>query len=90
MSDDKTTLEELIEALSRERDELRVQLQLAKQEMRDKWEPLEDKWGSVESRMRSLGDVTSDAGKEVLAASKVLLDEIGDAYKDIWKEIRRS
>lgn len=90
MTDDKTTLEELIEALSRERDELRVQLQLAKQELRDKWEPLEDKWGSLETRMRSLGDVTGEAGKEVLAASKVLLDEIGDAYKDIWKEIRRS
>ena len=89
MSEEKNTLEELVEGLSRERDELRVKLQLAKQEIRDQWEPLEDKWGSLETRMRSLGDATSEASKDVIAASKLLLDEIGDAYKDIWKEIRR-
>ncbi|MDH3588407.1 MAG: hypothetical protein OEQ74_03265 [Gammaproteobacteria bacterium] len=89
MSEEKNTLEELVEGLSRERDELRVKLQLAKQEIRDQWEPLEDKWSSLETRMRSLGDATSEAGKDVIAASRLLLDEIGDAYKEIWKEIRR-
>lgn len=89
MNDAKTTLEELVATLSRERDELRVQMQLAKQELRDKWEPLEDKWGSLEARLRSLGDVSTEAGKEVATASKALLNEIGEAYKDIWKEIRR-
>jgi len=77
-----------MEGLSRERDELRVKLELAKLEMRDQWEPLEDKWESLESKLRSVGDTTSDAGKDVLAASKLLLSEIGDAYKDIWKQIK--
>ncbi len=89
MNEDKDKLEELVEALSRERDELRVKLQLAKQEVRDQWEPLEKKWGSLEARMRSIGGATSEAGKDVVAASKVLLQEIGDAYKQIWKEIKR-
>ncbi|NND59247.1 MAG: hypothetical protein HKN49_03185 [Gammaproteobacteria bacterium] len=89
MTEDKDKLEELAQKLHQERDELRVKLQLAKQEIRDMFEPVEDKWEKLELRMRSLGGATSEAGKDVAAASKLLLEEIGDAYKDIWKEIRR-
>ncbi len=89
MSEDNDKLDELAQTLGRERDELRVKLQLAKQEVRDRWEPLEEKWATLEARLRSLGGTTTEAGKDVAAASKLLIEEIGDAYKEIWKEIRR-
>ncbi|MDH3647588.1 MAG: hypothetical protein OER80_12530 [Gammaproteobacteria bacterium] len=88
MSEKENQLENVVEALSRERDELRVKLELAKLEIRDQWEPLEEKWESLEAKLRSVGDTTSEASKDVLAASKLLLGEIGDAYKEIWKQIK--
>ncbi len=88
MDEGRNTVENLIDALSRERDELRVKLELARLEMRDQWEPLEEKWNSLESKLRSVGDATEEAGKDVLAASKLLIGEIGEAYKDIWKQIK--
>lgn len=89
MKDENTPVEEIVEKLSQERDELRVKLELAKLEIREKWEPLENKWESLEARLRSVGGTTTDAGKDVLAASKLLLGEIGDAYKQIWDEIKK-
>ena len=88
MDKEQNTVENLIDALSRERDELRLKLELARLEMRDQWEPLEEKWNSLESKLRSVGDATEEAGKDVLAASKLLIGEIGEAYKDIWKQIK--
>lgn len=89
MNEDKTPLDDMVGTLKQERDELRVKLQLAKQEIRDQWEPLEQKWETVESRLRSLGDTGAEAGKDVIAASSLLLEEIADAYRQIWKELRK-
>jgi len=89
MNDDKTPLEELIGNLQRERDELRVKLQLAKQEIRDHWEPIEEKWDSLEGRLRSIGSATGEAGKDVVAAASLLVDEITDAYREIWRELKK-
>ena len=89
MSEDKTKLDELIENLRRERDELLVQLQLGKQELRDRWEPLENQWESLEGRLRSIGAATGEAGKDVVAAASLLVDEIADGYRDIWRELNK-
>lgn len=89
MNDDKTPLDDTVGTLKQERDELRVKLQLVKQEIRDQWEPLEQKWQTVESRLRSLGDTPTEAGKDVIAASSLLLEEIAHAYRQIWKELRQ-
>ena len=89
MSEDKSKFDELIANLQRERDELRVQLQLAKQEIRDRWEPIENKWESLEGRMRSIGEATSEAGKDVASAAALLADEIADGYREIWRELKK-
>ena len=89
MNEEQNTLTDMVEALSRERDELQLKLKLAKLELLEQWEPLEDKWVSLEARLRAIGDTSGEAGKEVLAATKLLLDEIGDAYKQIWKQLKR-
>lgn len=89
MNDDKSTLDELIENLRRERDELRVQLQLAKQEVRDRWEPIEGKWESLEGRLRAIGSATGEAGKDVATAASLLVDEITEGYREIWRELKK-
>lgn len=88
MDTERETVESLIDALSRERDELRVKLELARMELRDQWEPLEETWDSLEDKLHLIGDATEEASKDILAASKLLLGEIGNAYKEIWKQIK--
>ena len=89
MKEDRSALDELIGNLQRERDELRVQLQLARQEIRDRWEPIEDKWESLEGRLRSIGAATGEAGKDVVTAASLLVDEITDGYREIWRELKK-
>ncbi len=89
MAEDQSKLDEVIGTLRRERDELRVQVQLAKQEIRDLWEPIENKWDSLEGRVRSIGAATGDAGKDVATAASLLVDEIADGYREIWRELKK-
>jgi len=50
MSDFKDTLSRDIDALRQLRDELKLQIHLAKAEARDRWDKLETKWTEIEAR----------------------------------------
>ena len=63
--------------LERERDELRVRLHLAKQEARDELEKLDERIAELRARSRA---ARGEAGEA--------MDDIGDAAKDLWTEIR--
>ena len=79
----KKELDELVGTLKRERDELRVQLELAKLEARDEWEELEDKWEDLESRLDRAGEQAKESLADVGAAAGVLVDEIKAGYRRI-------
>ena len=87
MSQEKGRLEELITKLKQERDELRVQIHLAKAEAKDEWEELERKWEVVENKLAALKRETKDASKDIGAALGVLSEEIANAYKRIRKKL---
>ena len=76
MSDLKENLQELAAELRQTRDELRVQLNLAKAEARDEWEELEEKWEHFRTRMRpveeAVGESAADVGDAVMALGKEL------------------
>jgi chromosome segregation ATPase len=74
-------LEEMIGALRRQRDELRLQIHLAKAEAREEWEAVEKRWETVEARMPQLKKAATDSAKEVAAGLELVADEIGNAYK---------
>ncbi len=51
---EKVKLDDLIESLRQERDELNLQLHLAKAEVKQEWEELEKKWENLEETVRLL------------------------------------
>lgn len=74
-------LEELIEALRQQRDELRVQMHLAKAEAREEWEALEKRWETLEARLPKLRKAAEDSAKDIASGLELVADEIGKAYQ---------
>lgn len=87
MSQERAKLEELIGKLKQERDELRVQMHLAKAEAKDEWQVLEKKWEILENKLAALKRETKDASKDIGAALGVLSEEIANAYRRIRKTL---
>ncbi len=73
MADD---LDKLLENMKTLRDEIRVQMHLAKAEMKDEWDTLESKFEDMETKL-------VDAAEETRQTVNVIADELNDAYKRI-------
>ena len=73
-------LDRLVGELKTQRDELRVRMHLAKNEAKDEWEKLEKKWEHLRGRLDVVGAEAKDAGKDVLAATRLVLKEIKEGY----------
>ena len=84
MTDIKDKMATLTEDLRQSRDELRVQMHLAKAEGRDEWEELEKKWGEFQVKLGKVEGAAGDAGKDVGTA----LSELGKELKTGYKRIR--
>ena len=85
MTDVKERVEELVKGIQQERDELMVQLKLAKMESSDEWKKIETQLEQLEDKAREVAGATADASKDVGAAIHLLGDEIKDAFKKIAK-----
>lgn len=86
----KEALDRDLAHLATARDELRVQLQLAKAEIKDEWSKLEDKYQRVEGEVRKLSDSAKTPAKEISQAARTLLDEIKHGYDRVKRELDRS
>lgn len=69
------------------RDEVWVQLNLGKAELRDEWMRLEPKWSELKGKMEKVEEVSFEAGKDVTAAARLVIEELGEAYEKIRKAI---
>ncbi len=78
----ESKLESLISKLETERDELKVQLRLAKMEAREDWEELEQKLDALRGRgrMKVIAAEAKDATSDVGAAAEVLAEEIKEGF----------
>jgi CBS domain-containing membrane protein len=83
MSDLSERMNEDLESLKRARDELRVQMHLAKAETRDLWDRMEKKFEVVESRVKRVGAEAKEPLHDVGVAARDLLHEIREGYKKI-------
>jgi chromosome segregation ATPase len=84
----KPNLDQILADLRQQRDELRLQMHLAKAEVRDEWDELEKKWQHLEGRLgRAAGEAKSSA-QNVGAALDQVAEEIGSAYRRIRKTLR--
>lgn len=91
MSQDKSTLQELVDDLKQQRDELRVQLHLAqleaKEELEEEWKELEDKWAEIKPKLDAVRDDTVESSNNILSALKMIAEEVEDGYKRIRKHL---
>lgn len=80
-------IQDLVKELREERDELRLQMHLAKAEALDEWEKAEKKWRELKKKADTLAKEGKVASKDVGAAAKLLVDELKAAYTRIRRKL---
>jgi SMC interacting uncharacterized protein involved in chromosome segregation len=84
----QTKLDELIEELKQGRDELKVQIHLAKAEATDLWHETEDKWQHLRSQLDKIENGAGDSAKDVGAAAILAAEEIKKGYERLRRYIK--
>lgn len=85
MAEHRGAFEDEIETLKTLRDELRVQLNLAGKDARDRFAQAEATWQKLEGRVEHAGKESAGALRDVGEAARLLVDEIKEAYRHIRK-----
>ena len=83
MTDAKEQIEELVARLKQERDELHLQLHLAKEDLGDEWHKIEEALTRLESKAKHVGGATKEASRDVGAAVGLLAEEIKKGFGKI-------
>jgi len=79
----KSWLNEEMETLRRLRDELRVQLNLASKEARERFSAAEKRWTELEARAHNVGRESKVAAGEVGEALRRLAHDVKQAYEHV-------
>jgi uncharacterized protein (DUF3084 family) len=89
MSDkEPSTLDGLVDELSKLRDELRVRAHLAKLEAEEEWDALEEKWTQLQPKLEAVREDASKASKNVLAALELGAEELREGYRRIRDRLK--
>jgi hypothetical protein len=83
MVDTKEKIDDIVEQFKQERDELRLKLHLAKEDLGDEWDKLEASLAKLESKAKHVGGATLEASSDVGAAAKLLAEEIQKGFTKI-------
>ena len=83
MTDRRLDLDAIVEDLKRARDEVRVQMHLAKADARDEYERLEHEWDHVRAKLGVIGEEASKAAVEVGSALRLAVDELRHGYERV-------
>ncbi len=90
MADERSTFEELMESLRRERDELKLQMHLAGMEAKDEYERLTDKVDELSKQYEPVTDAVDEAAQNVLSALKLAGEEMLNGFHLVRKAIQKS
>lgn len=88
MTNAKASFDHLLEDLKRQRDELNLQMHLAKAEARDEWHELEKTWQAVKPKLDAAGREAAKSGENVLAGLQLTLEELARGYARIKDKLR--
>ena len=88
MSESHFRLDEEFQHLKQIRDEIRVQLNLGKREVDDKWNELDARWGELENKMVLFKRLTAQTADEVGDAIDVVVEEARDGLDDTAEDVR--
>ncbi len=81
------SLKHIVDKLKTERDELRVRMHLAKEDLQDEWTTLEGKWDKLEHKLSAAKTEVADSSGDVGLAAKALAFEIKQAYQRIKRSL---
>lgn len=84
----KESLDRELELLQKARDELKVQLKLAKRDALDEWTKLESKFQRVESELKTAANNAKEPLKELSGTARGLLDELKRGYARVKDELK--
>lgn len=88
VKDVKASLQRELEALAKARDELKLQVQLAKNEARDEWKKLESTWLGIEAEIKRVGEQSREPVKDMASAARALMEELRRGYDRIKMQLK--
>lgn len=80
---DEDRFQETYEKLKQARDELQVKLDLGEKEVESAWEDFQEDWSQLESKVKKVRDDAAEAGEELGADARELIDEIGSSISKL-------
>ena len=80
-------LKTLTETLQQQRDEINIQLHLAKEEIKEEWEALEKSWEQFLTKVGTISKEADEARKDITTAAKELGHQIKEGYARIKSQI---
>jgi hypothetical protein len=84
----KTTGKTSFATLALLRDELKVQMHLAKAEFRDEWnQKLEPRFWELKTKLDRVEEASAETAVELRSAVKLLTEELKDGYERIRKSL---
>jgi predicted nucleic acid-binding Zn-ribbon protein len=84
----KAALQDEFERLRTVRDDLKVQLSLAKAEVVQEWNKLEEHWGRVQEEVKRVGEHTKEPAGQITQAAHQLVDELKRGYERIRGQLK--
>jgi hypothetical protein len=88
--DVKAALQRELELLAKVRDDLRLQVKLAKSEAQGEWRKLESTWLGVEAELKRIGEQTKEPVKDMATAARALMDELRTGYSRILTQLKEA
>ena len=85
MSEWKERLDQELDEMRRVRDELRVKIHLGRKDAQDRWQQLERRMGELEAHARRAAQRSEAPLHELADATRHLLDELRNGYRDLRK-----
>jgi len=81
-------IEKMIQDLTRQRDELKLNLHLGTQEAKEQWEKLEEKLFHLKQRLEPAKQAAEESAGNVWEAVRILAGEVKDGFDRIRKSIQ--
>lgn len=88
MTATKNTFDRMLEDVQRQREELNLQLHLAKAEARDEWQALEQKWQELKPKLDAAGSEAMKSGENALTGLQMALEELRKGYGRVKDRLR--
>jgi hypothetical protein len=83
----RDNLEQVKQQLQQQRDELVVQVSLARMEAKDEWELAERKFAEFRDKLEGAADEAKDAADDVLGSALELGEELKRAYQRVKSKL---